>query len=127
MERTFWDKLRILVTNKCNYECPFCHNEGQLKAEALNMMSFDDFKTLIDILNGQIISELHFSGGEPFLNKDIVKMIEYVDKNTITPLDDGYISEMKSIFQVFGEFNFNDQSMDDDYDKEYYKQMYFFT
>ena len=82
MERTFWDKLRILVTNKCNNECPFCHNEGQLKAEALNMISFDDFKTLIDILNGQIISELHFSGGEPFLNKDIVKMIEYVDKKT---------------------------------------------
>jgi len=82
MERLFWNKLRILVTNKCNYKCPFCHNEGQEKDGLTDMMSFESFKTFIDIVNGQDISELHVSGGEPFLNKEIVRMIEYVDNNT---------------------------------------------
>lgn len=78
----FWNKLRILVTNKCNYRCPFCHNEGQTKDSHGGMMRLDDFTKLIDIIKGQTISELHFSGGEPFLNPHIVDMIEYVDNNT---------------------------------------------
>ena len=82
MERNFWNKLRILVTNQCNYKCPFCHNEGQEKNARTQMMDFVRFKTFVDYLNGQDISELHFSGGEPFLNKDIVRMIQYVNDNT---------------------------------------------
>lgn len=82
MERTIWNKLRILVTNKCNYRCPFCHNEGQSKENERDIMSFEKFKILIDYLKEQEISELHFSGGEPFMNKDIIKMIEYVNNNT---------------------------------------------
>lgn len=82
MERDFWNKLRILVTNKCNYLCPFCHNEGQEKGSCAEMMSLADFRTLVDYLNGQDISELHFSGGEPFLNKELVDMILYVNDNT---------------------------------------------
>ena len=39
-------------------------------------MSFDDFKTFIDIIKDQPLSELNFSGGEPFLNKDICEMTE---------------------------------------------------
>ena len=82
MERKFWNKLRILVTNQCNYRCPFCHNEGQGKSARTQMMDFAKFQTFVDYLNGQEISELHFSGGEPFLNKDIVRMIQYVNDNT---------------------------------------------
>jgi cyclic pyranopterin phosphate synthase len=82
MERIFWNKLRILVTNQCNYKCPFCHNEGQGKNEKTQMMDFAKFKTFVDYCVGQEISELHFSGGEPFLNKDIVRMIQYVNDNT---------------------------------------------
>lgn len=80
--RVFWNKLRILVTNKCNYRCSFCHNEGQAKEGKADTMSLSDFARFVDYVNGQDISELHFSGGEPFLNKEIVDMIEYVDRNT---------------------------------------------
>lgn len=45
------------------------------------MMSFDSFKMLIDFLNDQQISEINFSGGEPFLHKEIVKMICYADQH----------------------------------------------
>lgn len=81
-ERTFWNKLRILVTNRCNYSCSYCHNEGQVKNVKANDMKLNDLIRIVDYINGQDISEIHFSGGEPFLNKEIVEMIEYVDKTT---------------------------------------------
>ena len=47
MEKIRWTKYRVLVTNKCNYRCPFCHNEGQDKSTK------NDFMTA-------------YSGGYPF-------------------------------------------------------------
>lgn len=76
-----WDKFRILVTNSCNYRCPFCHNEGQDKEYHTEQMSFNDFCHFIDIIADEHISEVNFSGGEPFLNRSIVKMIEYACKH----------------------------------------------
>ena len=77
-----WDKIRLLVTNACNYNCPFCHNEGQTKHVHSKQMSLGQLRQFIDIIKEQNISEICFSGGEPFLNKDIVKMIEYANDKT---------------------------------------------
>lgn len=78
MKKINWDKIRILVTNNCNYKCPFCHNEGQKKTSSKNTMSFDDFKRFVDMLKGQTLSEINISGGEPFLNRDVTSMILYL-------------------------------------------------
>lgn len=82
MERDFWDKLRLLVTNNCNYRCPFCHNEGQSKSVHFDKMSYSHLVSIIDIVKDQKLSEICFSGGEPFLNKEIVDMIIYANKET---------------------------------------------
>ena len=79
MEQTRWTKYRALIANKCNYRCPFCHNEGQEKQMKAYMMSYEDFKKLVDLLATESIEELNISGGEPFVNKHIVDMIEYAD------------------------------------------------
>lgn len=79
MANTKWTKFRVLVANKCNYRCPFCHNEGQEKQMKADLMSLEDFKKLIDLLATEDIEELNISGGEPFVNKYIVDMIEYAD------------------------------------------------
>lgn len=79
MKSIKWDKLRILVTNRCNYCCPFCHNEGQEKDNQAGMMSLELFNQFIDYLDGQKLSEINFSGGEPFLHKGIAEMISYAN------------------------------------------------
>ncbi len=79
MKSIKWDKLRILVTNHCNYRCPFCHNEGQERSDSVGMMSVESFKQLINYLDDQVLSEINFSGGEPFLHKGIVDMIVYAN------------------------------------------------
>lgn len=76
-----WDKIRVLVTNGCNYRCPFCHNEGQEKDGKKSYMSFDDFKKLVDFLERQSISEFVISGGEPFLHPDVIDMLLYACEN----------------------------------------------
>lgn len=78
----YWDKLRILVTNHCNYRCPFCHNEGQSSRESVKIMDYDSFTMLIDALKDEEVSEITFSGGEPFLDKNIIEMIKYVSQET---------------------------------------------
>lgn len=78
MERIYWDKIRILITNKCNYRCPFCHNEGQSKDSIKDNMTFGDFKKFVDILKNLPLSEINLSGGEPFLNKEATNMILYL-------------------------------------------------
>lgn len=72
MKSIKWDKLRVLVTNRCNYRCPFCHNEGQEKDNRVGMMSVESFKQLINYLDGQELSEINFSGGEPFYIKKLL-------------------------------------------------------
>lgn len=95
------------------------HSVAHPKIDGVNGIFFKKpVITVITNVTGDESSANNFS--RQYIAKEQVSM-KYVDKNTITPLDEGYISEMKSIFQVFGEFNFNDQSMHDDYDKEYYK------
>jgi len=86
MSQIYWDKIRILVANGCNYRCRFCHNEGQSKHSPSQYMSFENLKTLIDFIQDQDVAELCFSGGEPFLNRDLVRMIRYADENTASDI-----------------------------------------
>lgn len=86
METIKWNKLRVLVTNRCNYNCSFCHNEGQNKTVPCDFMSEDKFKLLVDYLEGQNLSEINFSGGEPFLHQRIVDMITYANDHTTSDI-----------------------------------------
>ena len=44
-------------------------------------MDFDKFKILIDAVKNEGISEICFSGGEPFLDKNLIEMIRYAYRN----------------------------------------------
>jgi|TARA_B100001971_G_C18240150_1_gene570217 cyclic pyranopterin phosphate synthase len=81
---SFWKILRVLTTNACNYKCVFCHNEGQDKFVGSNFefLKFDDFKIIIESLSDSGLKEVQFSGGEPFMNPDTIKMIEWLNENT---------------------------------------------
>jgi cyclic pyranopterin phosphate synthase len=69
------------------------------------MLSLDDFKRVIDALKGTPLKDIQFSGGEPFLNPNTLKMIQYVDKNTdleigcatnATYLDETIVSQLSN-------------------------------
>lgn len=74
-------KFRFLVTNSCNYNCLYCHNEGQSKEDA-QFMKVDQLIRFLKNTDMAKIQRITFSGGEPFLNKDIFDMIEFAFANS---------------------------------------------
>ncbi len=82
MKKSFWKILRILTTNQCNYRCLYCHNEGQEKDAFNTRLSFDNFIRIAHVVEGMGFQEVRFSGGEPLVNPETIKMIEWLDTNS---------------------------------------------
>jgi GTP 3',8-cyclase len=79
---SYWKIVRVLTTDACNFDCVFCHNEGQQQKTVIQNLSFEKFRIIISALENRPIKEIQFSGGEPFLNPDTIRMIEWADENT---------------------------------------------
>jgi cyclic pyranopterin phosphate synthase len=78
----YWKIIRVLTTDTCNFDCVFCHNEGQVVKSTRQFLSLDEFVKIILALKERPLKEIQFSGGEPFLNPDTIKMIEWAHENT---------------------------------------------
>ncbi|MBQ2870132.1 radical SAM protein, partial [bacterium] len=78
----FYDKpyyAYLSLSNLCNANCVFC----DVRENKENNCSIDVFK-LIDELSLLGTKYIHFTGGgEPFINDDIFKYIEYATKKGI--------------------------------------------
>ncbi|MDH5570506.1 MAG: radical SAM protein [Gammaproteobacteria bacterium] len=76
-------KLDIEATGICNFTCSMCWCYRATDIRNNKMLSFDDFKKIIDDVESYC-SEIFFSGcGEPLLNNEIYGMIEYAKSKHI--------------------------------------------
>ena len=73
--KTLWFNTGTL----CNIECKNCYIESSPKNDSLVYLTFEEVKLFIDEVIDKNLgtNEIGFTGGEPFMNKDIIKMIEY--------------------------------------------------
>ncbi len=72
--------ITIFPTMRCNFGCSFCFVGDAFPGDARNMpdMRLADFKHLIDeIKKARLSSHVVIAGGEPFLHKDALDMVEY--------------------------------------------------
>lgn len=69
---TLNDKFRLKVTDRCSFHCPFCHAEGGKGAD--NIQVNKDFLEIVALLR-PLYSRVHLTGGEPFLYKDLEKVL----------------------------------------------------
>ncbi len=82
----FVDKFPPLVqiepTSICNYRCVFCYQTDlrltKKKNGHMGMMSLENFKNIIDQLEGNIEGITLASRGEPTVNKCLPEMIKYM-------------------------------------------------
>jgi MoaA/NifB/PqqE/SkfB family radical SAM enzyme len=65
------------ITNRCNYNCPHCLAESSIKEEA-GMNLQEVLKVLDEIASAQI-PRVDITGGEPFLRKDILEILQYAN------------------------------------------------
>jgi len=67
----------IEPVNACNLKCPLCPLGDGSFTRKPEVMSLEDFRRIIDQLGDRLYQVNLTQFGEPFLNKDLLKMIEY--------------------------------------------------
>ncbi len=72
--KTLWFNTGSL----CNISCQNCYMESTPKNDALAYLSGQDVENYLDEIRGENlpVEEIAFTGGEPFMNKALVKMLE---------------------------------------------------
>jgi GTP 3',8-cyclase len=75
-------KLRLVVTNQCNLNCFYCHNEGQPKAN--NFLSVELFQHLLRVIHrrNEGLEIVTFSGGEPLLHENLEHFVRALQSVT---------------------------------------------
>ncbi len=69
-------EIRLLVTNACNYNCYFCHKEGNYYSNSGRLLTTDDYITLYKVGRDNFgYKTISITGGEPLLRKDITKIL----------------------------------------------------
>jgi GTP 3',8-cyclase len=71
-------ELRLLVTQRCNYNCVFCHGEGlqNLQKDRLNS---DDFAYIFKIgKNFFGFNSVTITGGEPMVREDLIEIVKKI-------------------------------------------------
>ncbi|MDT8363405.1 MAG: radical SAM protein [Nitrosomonas sp.] len=61
----------------CNLACPFCLEGSKPGDNRLQLARFDDVQPFIDEATSLGVQQFSFTGGEPFINKDFVRILDY--------------------------------------------------
>jgi molybdenum cofactor biosynthesis enzyme MoaA len=67
--------LRLSVTNKCNFSCYYCHNEGQEKSKDRELLTEDDIVWICRTAKAAGFQKFKLTGGEPTLRGDLGRIL----------------------------------------------------
>lgn len=71
------DYVRIAVTDRCNLRCFYCMPaEGIPYEPKTHLLSYEEITRLLKVLGELGFRKVRFTGGEPFLRKDFMKLLE---------------------------------------------------
>ncbi|HUS77886.1 MAG TPA: GTP 3',8-cyclase MoaA [Patescibacteria group bacterium] len=78
--------LRISITHRCNFNCFFCHQEGE--HDPHGEATVDEIEAIVATAAEMGISKIKLTGGEPLLREDLVEIVErispHVDEVSMT-------------------------------------------
>jgi molybdenum cofactor biosynthesis protein A len=71
--------VRIAVTDRCNLRCFYCMPErGITYLPKKNLLTFEEFERLVQVLAALGVTKVRLTGGEPFVRTDIIKLIQKI-------------------------------------------------
>ncbi|HEY4202400.1 MAG TPA: pyrroloquinoline quinone biosynthesis protein PqqE [Devosiaceae bacterium] len=75
---TYGIPLAVLLelTHRCPLQCPYCSNPVEME-RAGNELTTDEWKQVLTELAEIGVLQVHFSGGEPTVRKDLVQLIQH--------------------------------------------------
>ncbi|HWG89929.1 MAG TPA: GTP 3',8-cyclase MoaA [Candidatus Thermoplasmatota archaeon] len=79
----FVSDIRVSLTNRCNFKCVYCHNEGLgdtlgPRAPTADEMTADEVVRLLRLAREFDIVRVKFTGGEPTLRADLEEIVRRV-------------------------------------------------
>lgn len=69
-------ELWLHTGTNCNLQCSFCFEGGKPGNNRLQSLTFEDSKSFIDEAVELGVEQFSFTGGEPFTNRDIIKILD---------------------------------------------------
>ncbi|WP_411963809.1 GTP 3',8-cyclase MoaA [Haloferax sp. YSMS24] len=83
--------VRISLTDRCNFDCVYCHNEGLGDTRgpmdpADDEMSADDVIRFLEVVEEYGVRKVKFTGGEPMLRADLEEIIRRTPDSMETSL-----------------------------------------
>lgn len=69
----------IKITDKCNMKCEFCFSENNIKGD----LTITRFTEMANNLFKYKPSKIYLTGGEPFLNTDIIEIVKLIKSHNI--------------------------------------------
>lgn len=94
--------LRVLITEKCNLNCFFCHREG-INTEKNIHLNHDDLISCVHALYAIGIRKIKFMGGEPTLYPNLSKIIKKI-KESYNDVDVSIISNGIARTELYDEY-----------------------
>jgi GTP cyclohydrolase subunit MoaA len=73
-------KVRYVVNDECNYDCVFCHFEGQLRRQG-TYLTAEDYGFLSSVFSSLGVLDFKITGGEPLLRRDIDLIVANIAKS----------------------------------------------
>jgi cyclic pyranopterin phosphate synthase len=76
--------LRLSVTDRCDLACVYCMPPSGEDEHAVrrDLLSFEEASRLVSVFASAGIRRVRFTGGEPLVRKDIVRLVELVHRRT---------------------------------------------
>jgi radical SAM protein with 4Fe4S-binding SPASM domain len=68
---------QVEPANVCNLRCPLCFTVSQSHSRPPALLAFETFRRLVDDVGDYLLFMVLWSWGEPFLNPDLLRIIEY--------------------------------------------------
>jgi GTP 3',8-cyclase len=76
--------LRLSVTDRCDLACVYCMPPSGEDEHAIrrDLLSFEEAARVVSVFASAGIRRVRFTGGEPLVRKDIVRLVELVHRRT---------------------------------------------
>lgn len=72
-------ELRACLTSKCNFKCMYCRPGGEGLFNKIPELSIQKLIKVLKKLNAYGFKSVRLTGGEPFIRKDITKIIDEIN------------------------------------------------
>ena len=93
-------KLRISVTDRCNFRCQFCMPQTPVWLPRKDMLTYEEMRRVAVLFASMGVDRIRLSGGEPLMRRDVEKLIALLSKipgvNSVSVTTNGFLLAEKA-------------------------------